>query len=108
LIDSLKRAGASPGTIHRLTWPDARLDDLHRGSTHALSPAQALQLAAALNLLPKQVIIYAIEIYRTEPGEGLSRGVAESLAELVSRVRGEMETLRANTGVLADGNRRSV
>jgi hydrogenase maturation protease len=99
LIDGLKRQSLSVGTIHRMTWPDPRIDGLHPGSTHALGAAQALQLAAALSRLPKQVIVYAIEIANAEPGDGLSSKVAASLPELVNRVRTEIESMRNSEDV---------
>jgi hydrogenase maturation protease len=90
LIDALRRESAIAGTIQRLTWPDERIEALHPGSTHALGVPQALQLAEALGQLPKQMVIFAIEIGASVPGEQLSPAVAAALPELVNRVRAEI------------------
>ncbi len=71
LVDALAPAGA-PGTIHRFEWPDPQIDSLRPGSTHDLRPAEALQLADALGLLPPRVVIFGLEGVHLEPGTDLS------------------------------------
>lgn len=82
LVDALAGDG-TPGTIHRLDWPDPRLAGLRPGSTHDLKPAQALQLAGALGVLPPVVTIFGIEARAFGPQEELSRAVADAVPELV-------------------------
>jgi len=89
LIDAVS-AGTESGTIHRLDWPTARAEVLRPGSTHALRPAEALQLASSLGLLPSHVIVWGIEVTGVQPGLGLSRPVAEAVVLLARRVVEEL------------------
>jgi hydrogenase maturation protease len=90
LIDALAGGGA-PGTIRRFDWPDPRFEVLRPGSTHGLRPAAALELAAALSLLPPRVMIFAVEAAALEPGTGLSPAVASAVVELARRIDDELE-----------------
>jgi hydrogenase maturation protease len=86
LIDAV-RSGAPPGTIHRF---DARTEkipaELFRCSSHAFSVAEAIELAHALNQLPRHLVIYGIEGQNFEAGEALSRSVVEAIGAVVSQV----------------------
>jgi hydrogenase maturation protease len=89
LIDAI--AGANePGMVQRFDWPDARLDTLQPGSTHGLRPAETLQLAAALGVLPRKVVIFGIQVLGCETGAGLSAAVAAALPQVVQRVASEL------------------
>jgi hydrogenase maturation protease len=89
LVDALAPAGA-PGTIHRFEWPDPRLDRLRPGSTHHLRPAEALQLASTLGLLPPQVVIFGLEVAQVEPATDLSATVAAAMPEFIRRIASEL------------------
>lgn len=86
LVDAAS-TGAPPGTIHHL---DATVDPLPAGfratSSHALGPAEAIELARALGRLPARLIVYAIEGERFELGTALSPAVAPAVAATVARV----------------------
>jgi hydrogenase maturation protease len=86
LIDAV-RSGAPAGTIHRF---DARTHkipaELFRCSSHAFSVAEAIELARALNQLPRHLIVYGVEGQNFEAGEGLSRLVEEAISVVVSQV----------------------
>lgn len=93
IIDAVS-SGAQPGTIHRL---DARAQAIRqsffRYSTHGLSVAEAIELAATLNLLPPKVVVYGIEGKRFDYGAGLSQEVeqaaGEAAAQVLMELRGE-------------------
>jgi len=85
LIDALGPA-RNPGGIRRFDWPDPRVEILRPGSTHHLRPAEALQLAATLGLLPTRVEIWAIEGECFEPGLGLASKVLAAVPELVQQI----------------------
>jgi hydrogenase maturation protease len=89
LIDALT-GGGSPGTIWRFEWPDARLDRMAPASTHALSPAAALELACALGLLPPRVVIHGLEIASSQPGDPLSAVAAAAVPRLALRIEEEV------------------
>jgi len=76
-------SGARPGAI--TTW-DARKAVLPRDcfscSTHAFGMAEAVELARALGLLPRTLIVYGIEAINFEPGGPLSPEVAAAVERL--------------------------
>jgi hydrogenase maturation protease len=90
LIDALGPAG-NPGMARRLDWPDPSLEVLRPGSTHQLRPAEVLELASALGILPAQVAIHAVEGEAFDPGCGLSPKVIAAVGELVRRIGAELE-----------------
>lgn len=96
LVDAL-RAGELPGSVHRLRWPEPGIEALRPGSTHDLSPAEALRLAEALGSLPPEVIIIGVEISEPSPLPGLTLEVAAAAEIAVAAVLTEIESLRAAT-----------
>jgi hydrogenase maturation protease len=91
LVDALE-PGRQPGAIHRLAWPDQRLEALRPGSTHQLRPAEALRLAAALGTLPGCVVIFAVEARHLDPQAELSSAVRAALRKLVELIYAELTT----------------
>lgn len=95
MIDAAQ-SGQCPGTIHRLdasTEPIAV--QMHSPSSHALGLSEALELARALGVLPKTVIVFGIEVGDTEAGQPLSPQVAKALDEVVSLVIQECDACHA-------------
>jgi hydrogenase maturation protease len=90
LVDALA-GGGEPGAMQRFEWPDRRVEILQPGSTHAIRPAQALDLAAALGVLPRHMVIYGIEGANMEPQGSLSTCVAEAVPILARRIRDELD-----------------
>ena len=88
IVDAI--GGDRPGTIHRIEWPDPRLETLWSGSTHGLRPSETLELAGVLGVLPPRVVIFGIEAAAWEPGSGMSDAVAEAVPILVERIRKEL------------------
>jgi hydrogenase maturation protease len=90
LIDAVF-SGAEAGTIYRL---DARAgaipQELFRYSTHAVSVAEAIELARALGQLPPRLVVYGIEGKDFSAGVGLSPEVEGRVAELSERVLQEL------------------
>jgi len=82
LVDAVV-SGAARGAI--TTW-DARKAGLPAHcfpcSTHALGVAEAVELARALGLLPRKLIVYGIEAINFEPGGPLSPEVAAAVGRL--------------------------
>jgi hydrogenase maturation protease len=89
LLDAC-RSGQTPGTILRLTWPDASLRTFAGRSSHSLGIGAVLALAEDLGRLPPSVILYAVEAESCEPNEALSPAVSAALPELCRRVREEL------------------
>lgn len=89
LVDSM-RSGAAPGTVRRLDAGQQPLPVELRGSTstHAFALGEAVELARALDRLPGQLLVYAIEGREFEAGAGLSGqvdAVIDALADEVLR-----------------------
>ena len=90
LIDAVF-SGAEAGTIHRLDAQAARIpQELFRYSTHAVSVAEAIELARVLGQLPPKLLVYGIEGKDFSAGVGLSPEVEGRVAELVERVLQEL------------------
>jgi len=72
LLDAV-HSDAKPGTLHR--W-DAGLRPLptraFRGSSHAFSLAEAIEMARVLRRLPQRLIVYGVEGRDFKAGTGLS------------------------------------
>jgi hydrogenase maturation protease len=87
IIDAVL-SGAEPGHIHRF---DARESPLPAGlfhySTHSFGVPEAIELARAMNQLPKRIIVYGIEGECFDERANLSPTVelaAQELAELLT------------------------
>jgi len=93
LIDAVS-SGGRPGTIYRLEPASKPLPaEMFQGSTHAFSIPQAIEMARALNELPRQVTIFGIEGKNFRAGTELSAEVNEALPELLQRVLEETARL---------------
>jgi hydrogenase maturation protease len=84
-------SGAEPGTIHRLDALAAKLTaQLFHGSTHALGVAEAVELARALERLPRRLLFLGIEGSRFDAGAGLSPEVERAADRLVDELAGQL------------------
>lgn len=89
VVDACYGAG-SPGSVHRLEWPDSRLGIEGSVSSHGGQLASALELARVLGRLPRQVIVFAIEGESAGPAAGLSPAVEAAVPDVVARVLAEL------------------
>jgi hydrogenase maturation protease len=91
VVDAMRLDGGEPGAIRRHDAGRARLPAgaAGRGSTHAASVAEAIELARMLRRLPPRVIVYAVQGARFELGAGLSVAVRAALPALAAAVRAE-------------------
>jgi hydrogenase maturation protease len=94
VVDAIQWVPASPGSIHRLT-----ASQLETGSTaassHGLGVPDAIRLGRALERLPRQVVILAVERGDTGPGTGLSDAVAAAVPLAVAAVMAELKRVRS-------------
>lgn len=81
-------SGAPPGTIHQVDWQPGCLEaqGQERASSHGLGVRESLELAAALNWLPAQVILWGVEIASTAPGTGLTSIGQPAITGIVERL----------------------
>ena len=98
VIDSVI-SGTGPGTIHRFDGlVDNIREDIFPGySTHAFSIPKTINLARAIDQLPKTLIIYGIEADSVSSGSGLSPLVSSGVDEVVRRIKTEVEWRRQTT-----------
>jgi hydrogenase maturation protease len=91
LVDAVS-SGAAAGTVHRLDASEQPLPaELFRASTHHVGLAEAVELARALDRLPRHIVLYGIEGASFEAGGDLTPEV-DLAAETVARaVREEVE-----------------
>ena len=87
LVDAM-RSGRPPGALLRLSPRDGRLEARALSSTHGFGPAEALELAAALGVLPKAVEVWGVEGADFSAGQGLTPEV-EAAAERLARIIAE-------------------
>ena len=91
LIDAVKSGGHPGATIRLDLSKESRWGSLAPCSTHAVGIAEAIDLARTLGRLPKQVILYGVQIDSLEPGAPLSESVRSGLDIVVAQVLKEIE-----------------
>lgn len=93
VLDAVQ-SGAEPGTLHR--W-DAGLRPLpamaFRGSSHAFSLAEAIEMARVLGRLPQRLIVYGVEARDFKAGTRPSSEVQAAVSHLVERVLQEVDAI---------------
>jgi hydrogenase maturation protease len=84
--------GRAPGEFVRFALEEARLlgEDEGRFSVHAAGLREALLLARALGILPKEVVLFGVQPARVAWETGLSPQVEAALPSLTEAVRREV------------------
>jgi len=75
-----------PGRLHTLTAEHVARCAARSASTHALGLGETFALAAALDRMPREVTVHAVEGADFGLGRGFSAAVADALPELIRRV----------------------
>ncbi|OPF80979.1 hydrogenase maturation protease [Streptomyces antioxidans] len=94
-----------PGRLHTLTAERAARCAAPSASTHALGLGETFALAAALDRMPRELTVHAVEGADFGLGHGLSTAVADALPELIRRVAGAIDEAHdrlRHTSALAD------
>jgi hydrogenase maturation protease len=94
VVDAVQRVPASPGSIHRFTAGQLETG-CTAASSHGLGVADAIRLGRALERLPRQVVILAVEGADTGPGTGLSAAVAAAVPQAVTAVVAELNRIKS-------------
>jgi hydrogenase maturation protease len=91
IIVDTAEMGKAPGQFDRFTPHEARLlgEDQHL-SVHAAGLRDALRLAQALEVLPKEIIIFGVQPANLEWDSTLSPEVEETLPNLLNAVLAEV------------------
>jgi hydrogenase maturation protease len=93
VVDAVQRVPASPGCIHRLAASELETG-CTAASSHGLGVPDAIRLGRALERLPRQVVILAVDGADTSPGTGFSGAVAAAVPQAVAAVMAELNRLR--------------
>jgi hydrogenase maturation protease len=97
IVADAVQSGVAPGTIRRFDATTAQLPGrIFRESTHAVSLVETVELARALNQLPRRLIVYGIEGRNFEAGIGLSLDVERAVEEVVERIARELSATDAS------------
>jgi hydrogenase maturation protease len=94
VVDAIRTASPRPGTIHRRSLRHPSTPRMRGAGTHAVDLGDAVALAAALDLLPRTLLLYAVEAGNTSPGEGLTPPVQAVLDQLVDELVAELTDRR--------------
>ncbi len=86
LVDAVT-ADQPPGTVVEIDATDSVLPAAMCHSTHALGPAEAVELARALGKLPASITLMGIEGSSYSFGTGLSTQVKLAVGEVVKRLQ---------------------
>lgn len=90
LIDGCSLRGRL-GTLHRWKWPAGDFATLsERFSTHGMSLIEALRFAERLQILPKDVTIWGVEIGNTRQAADLSAELSEQIPTLAETLAEEI------------------
>lgn len=90
LIDAA-HSGAEPGKVFRFEAHHQSIPtEFFHYSTHALSVAEAIELARTLGQLPPHIIVYGIEGKDFTMGTGLSPEVEQAALTVLSRIYAEL------------------
>jgi hydrogenase maturation protease len=85
-------SGEPPGTIHRFDVSAAALPArVFRSSTHAFGVGDAVELARALDRLPRRVVVYGVEGAEFSAGASLSDEVAPAVERVANQVLRELQ-----------------
>jgi len=91
IIDA-SASGSRPGTVRRFDAVREPLPSRHRAkSTHGFGVVEAIEMARALDSLPKSLVVYGIEGRSFDIGSDLSPEVVAVVDEVVARALEECE-----------------
>ncbi len=103
LVELLRRAGsallvdagafgAAPGTLRRLDATCEQVPATTSASSHGFGLAHAIELARALDLLPRRCLVYLIEGGSYALGAPLSSAVAAAIPQAAAQIRRDIAT----------------
>ena len=83
--------GDSPGAVRRFDATHRPLPtQIYRGSTHAFSLVEAIELSRALDQLPRELVIFGVEGENFEAGTNVSPAVEAGIKTVVESVLQEV------------------
>lgn len=101
VVDAVHAHPGEPGRIHEIRLPDLQARAAAwdaPGGSHALGLGEAAALGAALDRLPRELVVLGVEGEDFSNGVGLSPVVEAAVAEAASRVRALLVDHRPSEG----------
>ncbi|GAA3367951.1 hydrogenase maturation protease [Streptomyces sannanensis] len=95
IVEAVHAHPGHPGRLHTLRAEDAARYASDSASSHALGLGETIALAAALDRLPRELVVHAVEGADFTLGTGLSPLVRSALPELTRLAADTVRTARA-------------
>jgi hydrogenase maturation protease len=86
VVDAARTGSHGPATIHRRSLRHPSLIGTGSASSHGVDLGDAVAMAAALDRLPRTLLLYAVEAADTSLGVGLSPVIEAVLDDLVDEI----------------------
>jgi hydrogenase maturation protease len=93
VVDAVRAEPPHPGKIHRFVLDQPRAGTRREASSHGLGLDDAIALAVALDRMPGQLVVHAIEAADLTQGPGLSPPVAAAVDTATRAVLGDLDGL---------------
>ncbi|WP_207782088.1 hydrogenase maturation protease [Phytoactinopolyspora limicola] len=90
VIDAVHNDPARPGRLHRVDVDRPVVAPRQRSSSHGLGLGEAVELALALDRMPRRLVLLAVEGAAFSVGQGLTAAVSRSLNRVVELVVDEV------------------
>ena len=94
VVDAVRADPPRPGMTHRFVVDSPRTGTRRAASSHGLGLDDAISLARALDRMPGQLIVHAIEAADLTEGPGLSPSVAAAVDTVASAVVADVRSFR--------------
>lgn len=85
IVDAVVSGGV-PGTVHRIDGMQGFPSAWRSASTHLVGLAEAIELGAAVGVLPDAMVVYGIEIGSVKPGVGIGPEIERAVSEVVEDI----------------------
>jgi hydrogenase maturation protease len=85
VVDAIVSGGV-PGSVHRIDGLRGVPAAWRSASTHLVGLGEAVQLGAAVGVLPRHMVLFGIEISSVEPGIGLDPDVDRAVDSVVASI----------------------
>ncbi|ARZ66700.1 hydrogenase maturation protease [Streptomyces albireticuli] len=90
VVDAAHAHPGHPGRIHRLELDGCAAWQAGTASSHGLGLGEAVELARALDRMPRRLLVYAVEGADGSLGTGLTSAVAAAVGPLTERIEQEI------------------
>lgn len=94
LVDAVS-SGSTPGTVHRFDPQDQSIPSkFFNASTHSFGLAEAIELARALNTLPRHLVVYGIEGKHFDAGTTITNEIKQTAISIVKDIVAEIDVFQ--------------